>query len=197
MERAPDNRHFVQLARKATEGMSSLARRDKQAMSLLITLMRYMDRRGAVVASQVTLAEVQGVSVSTVKRALKRLRQENWVDAVRLGGKGGAMAYAVNGRVAWADKREKMPRYAYFQAAVLASETEQDETIDGREPLRVVPSIEQGEQPVLTGPGEPPPSQPELDGIDPPAFERESASDALEREKLEQRGQQRIDYGDD
>lgn len=195
MEKAPDNRHFVQLARSAAEGISSLARRDKQATSLLMMLMRQMDRRGAVVASQATLAEIQGVSVSTIKRSVKLLRTENYIDVVRLGGKGGAMAYAVNGRVAWADKREKMPRYAYFQAAVLASESEQVESIDNRAPLRTVPTMDYGEQAILHGPGEPPPSQQLLDGIEPPAFERRPT--AAEREELEQRGQQRIDYGDE
>lgn len=191
MEKAPDNRHFVQLARQASEAMSSLSQREPQAMSLLMMLIRHMDRRGAVVASRQTLAEIQGVSLSTIKRAVKVLKDERWVDTVRIGGKGGALAYAVNGRVAWADKRQKMPRYAYFQAKVLASETEQDEPIDDRPPLQAVPTIERGEEPVLSGPGETPPSQPELDGIDPITT---THADDDERAELERLGQKRIDF---
>lgn len=194
MKRAPDNRHFVQVARQASEAMSSLARHEPQAMSLLLMLIRHMDRRGAVVASRQTLAEIQGVSLSTIKRAVKVLKDGQWVDTVRMGGKGGALAYAVNGRVAWADKRERMPRYAYFQATVLASESEQDEPLDGRPPLQTVPTIEQGEEPLLSGPGEPPPSQPDLDGIEPTTVEH--CDENAAREELERRGQQRIDYSE-
>jgi len=167
MSNAPDNRHFVQLERRASERAAKLMQEKPQAASLLFMLVRHMDRHGAVVASQEALSELQGVSQSTIKRAVRTLRERNWIDVVRIGGKGGAIAYAVNGRVAWADKRSEMPRRAYFQASVLAVESEQDEPVDDRPGLEKVPSVQPGEQPVMGGPGDDPPSQPSLEGLEP------------------------------
>jgi len=174
MANAPDNRHFVQLERRASERAAKLMQEQPQAASLLFTLVRYMDRRGAVVASQSALAELQGVSTATIKRAVKILRERHWIDVIRLGGKGGALAYAVNGRVAWADRRDRMTRQAHFQASVLAVESEQDQAVDNRPPLETVPTAMPGEHAVYSGEGDDPPSQQQLDGLEPVLFKDEA-----------------------
>jgi len=170
MEKVPDGRHFAQIERRATERSAKLMQQHPQAASLLYMLVRHMDRRGAVVASQSALAELQGVSHSTIKRAVKILRDGNWIDVVRLGGKGGSLAYAVNGRFAWSDTRDEMPRRAYFQASILAVESEQDEPIDDRPPLEPIPSVMSGEHAVYTGSGDDPPSQQQIEGLEPVVY---------------------------
>lgn len=128
-----------------------------------------MDHQSALVASRATLAELENCSEATVKRAVADLKSGSWIEVVQVGGKGGVNAYVVNSRVAWADKRERLPG-AIFTATVLASISEQ-ESIETT-PLRRIPTLYQGERQLPVGDGAPPPAQPELDGIenDPPAL---------------------------
>jgi hypothetical protein len=85
--------------------------------------------------------------------------------------------------VAWADSRERMATAA-FTARVLAARDEQDR-IDTSD-LRRIPTLYPGERQLPTGPGEDPPSQPSISGMEPdlPSL---SAQDELER-----RGQMRL-----
>ncbi|WP_219818022.1 helix-turn-helix domain-containing protein, partial [Pseudomonas aeruginosa] len=95
---------WVQTERAAHEAWAGLIGRQPRAAALLHLLVANMDRSGALVASQATLASLMGVSVATVKRALIVLTDECWIDVVRVGSeRGGVNAYVVNRRVAWAD----------------------------------------------------------------------------------------------
>jgi hypothetical protein len=121
----------------------------------------------ALVASQGTLGRLMGgVHRNTVRRAIDTLEQERWIEVVQLGGKGGALAYVVNSRVAWSRSRSDM-QYAKFSAQVIASGDEQTLPLPGREPLRQVPVLMAGEQQMPSGPGAEPPSQPSIDGLEP------------------------------
>ncbi|RBP19451.1 hypothetical protein DET50_1452 [Marinobacter pelagius] len=111
----------------------------------------------------------------TIKRAVKVLKDENWLDVSRVGSeRGGVNAYLVNRRVAWADKRENQ-RFAAFDARIILSAAEQDqETLEGgKPPLRQLPQL--GETQLPTGDGIDPPSQPSLEGLEPdlPAIVRD------------------------
>ncbi|MGQ0600550.1 MAG: hypothetical protein ACT4QE_02495 [Anaerolineales bacterium] len=99
-----------------------------------------------------------------MKRAIGDLVAGAWVQTVRIGSeRGGALAYAVNSRVAWADKRENL-QYAVFDARVLVSSADQ-EKLDGPN-LKAIPTLYPGERQLPTGPGEEPPSQPALPGME-------------------------------
>ncbi|WP_208457779.1 hypothetical protein [Burkholderia vietnamiensis] len=150
---------------------------------MLHVLVANMDHQAAVVASRATLAKLVGYSEATVKRAVADLRADRWIEVVQLGGKGGVNAYVVNSRVAWADSRDRLSTAA-FTARVLATAEEQDR-IDTSD-LRRIPTLYPGEQQLPTGPGEDPPSQPGLPGMDPdlPALSAQ--------EELERRGQLRL-----
>ena len=125
-----------------------------------------MDQSAAVVASYATLAKICGFSVATVRRAVDDLKSRQWIQVVQIGGKGAANAFVVNSRVAWAANRDMLP-LAAFTARVLASPDEQDaETLDGP-PLRRVLILRAGERQLPTGPGEDPPSQPAIEGMEP------------------------------
>lgn len=157
---------WVQTERKAHEAWAILIGSKPKAAQLMHLLVANMDRKGAVVASQKTLAEMMGCSVATVKRSLKALTDDNWLDVARIGSeRGGVNAYLVNRRVAWADKRENQ-RYAAFDARIIVSASEQDPaTLEATEPLRQLPQL--GETQLPTGDGVDPPSQPSLDGMEP------------------------------
>jgi hypothetical protein len=125
-----------------------------------------------VVASFATLAGICGYSVATVRRAIDDLRADQWIEVVQIGGKGGANAYLVNSRVAWAAPRDMLPMAA-FTATVLASRAEQDEV--DTVPLRRIPHLmHPGERQLPTGPGQEPPSQPTIEGMEPdlPSIQR-------------------------
>jgi hypothetical protein len=102
---------------------------------------------------------------------------------VQIGGKGGANAFVINSRVAWSQSRDKL-HLASFNARIIADMAEQQAVDDV--PLRRVPVLMPGDLQLPTGPGEPPPSQPSIPGLEPdlPALSEQS--------ELEQRGQQRL-----
>ena len=130
---------WVQTERKAHEAWAKLVADKPRAAQLLHLLVANMDKRGAIVASQATLARLAGVSLSTIKRAIADLVAGQWVQTVRVGSeRGGVMAYIVNSRVAWSDKRENL-KYALFDARVLVS-TEDQASLEGH-PLNLIPAL--------------------------------------------------------
>lgn len=157
---------WVQTERKTHEKWAELIVRKPRAAALLHLLVGNMDRQNALVASQATLASLTGSSVSTVKRAVKDLVDGNWIQTVRVGSeRGGALAYVVNRRVAWADKREKA-QFAAFDARILVSSEDNPGGLDGPS-LNQIPSLGPGEAQLPEGEGGDPPSQPALEGMEP------------------------------
>ena len=117
-----DNYDFVQVSRGYLKHMRELARKSPLAHEILYYLVEHMGRTtNAVVVSYATLCEVTGVSRPSVGRAVKLLKDDNWVDAVKIGN---ATAYCVNARAFWQAGRNQK-KYAKFQATVIASESEQ------------------------------------------------------------------------
>lgn len=159
---------WVQTERAAHEAWAALISRQPRAAALLHMLVANMDSRGALIASQATLAGLLSVSVATVKRALTVLSDERWIEIVRVGSaRGGVNAYVVNRRVAWADKRQNQ-RYASFDARILVSESEQDAPISGDQPpLIQLPSLSPGDVQLPHGNGIEPPAQPAMEGLEP------------------------------
>ncbi len=166
MEKKPAKGTWVQTERKAHEAWDALIQKHPAAARLMHRLVANMDRRGAVIISQKTLAEMMGVHRNTIGKAVKALEIDNWIETVRLGATtGGVKAYLVNRRVAWADKRENQ-KYAAFDARVIASANEQEKkNFKVKEPLKQLPRT--GEYQLPDGEGMGPPSQPILKGIEP------------------------------
>lgn len=157
---------WVQTEREAHEAWGHMVHSSPRAAALMHYLVAHMDQSAAVVASYATLAKICRYSVATVRRAVDDLKARNWIQVVQIGGKGGANAFVVNSRVAWATSRD-MLHLAAFSARVLADASEQDrDTLEGP-PLRRVPVLRTGEFQLPTGPGEEPPSQPAIEGMEP------------------------------
>ena len=161
--------------------MGHAHRQLSRAAALAHFLVANMEATGAVVASYATLSKMSGMSVSTIRRAVDDLKAGRWIEVVQIGGKGGANAFIVNSRVGWAESRNKL-HLAAFSARVIADKAEQNYIDDA--PLRRIPTLMPGERQLPTGPGEDPPSQPAIDGMEPdlPSLQAE----------LEKRGQQRL-----
>lgn len=180
------NKHgkWVQTERKTHEAWAQLVMRKPRAAALAHHLVAQMGHQNAVVVSQAVLAKLMGCSVETVKRAVRDLVAERWIQVVRIG-KGKESAYVVNDRVAWGQSRDQL-RLSTFSAVVVADLEDQEEGLLGHSDLRRIPSIYPGEMQLPIGPGEDPPSQPSIPGMEPdlPCL---SAQDELER-----RGQMRL-----
>jgi DNA-binding transcriptional ArsR family regulator len=157
-----ENYNFVQLSRGYLSQMRKLARKSPVAHEILYYLVEHMGRTtNAVVCSYKTLCEMTGVSRPTVGRAIKLLKDENWIDTVKIGN---ANAYCVNERVFWQAARNQR-QYAVFSATVIASASEQDSDYrdKAKQKLTYIPVIEDDDIPVTGNEDLPPPDQRDLD----------------------------------
>lgn len=166
---------WVQTERKAHEAWAELIGRKPRAAALLHHLVAQMGHQNAVVVSQKTLAKLMGCSLRTVQYAVTDLEAERWIQIVRMNGPGTVAAYVVNDRVAFQGKRENM-RFSLFSAAVIADIDDQDPLTLEHSDLRRIPTLFPGERQLPSGPGEDPPSQPSIPGIEPdlPAIVRDA-----------------------
>ena len=167
---------WVQTERKTHEAWAVLIGRKPKAAALAHTLVSLMGHQNAVVISQAVLAKMMGCSVETVKRAVRDLVAERWIEVVRLG-KGKEAAYVVNDRVAWGQARGEL-RLSTFSASVVADLADQNEALLGNGALRRIPTLYPGERQLPSGLGEEPPSQGFIDGMEPdlPALKCEPES---------------------
>lgn len=165
---------WVQTERSAHEAWAKLIATSPTAARLAHVLVANLDAStNAVVASQATIGELMAgpgekpMHRNTVRNAIKKLESERWIEVVKIGGSGGALAYVLNDRVAWGRSRDDR-RYSRFSARVIASSAEQTEALDERPALRQVPTLMRGEQQLPSGPNAEPPTQPSLDGMETP-----------------------------
>ena len=156
-----ENFNFLQLSRSYLHQMRKLARKSPIAHEILYYLVEHMGRTtNAVVCSYTTLCEITGVSRPTVGRAIKLLKDDQWIDTVKIGN---ANAYCVNERVFWQAGRNQR-KYAIFSATVIASATDQESDFQekAKQKLTYIPIIEPSDIPT-TGTDElPPPDQGDL-----------------------------------
>lgn len=159
------NYNFVQLSRNYLKEMRVLARKSPIAHEILYYFVENMGKTtNAVVCSRKLLTEITGCSLSTVGRAIKVLKDDNWVDTVKIGS---ASAYCVNERAFWQAGRNSR-KYAKFSATVIAAASEQDpqQFDSSKSKLTYIPVIEENDILITGSEKLPPPDQQdmELDG---------------------------------
>lgn len=146
----PRKQTFAQVDRKALAALSKLTVKQPTAGAALAAMVALMDRRNAVCISHKTLANLLGVHQTTIKKAVKVLKDGKWIQQIQLGRSGTVNAYVINSRVAWADKRENL-RLSLFDAVIVADAEDQDQRTLSNEELRKVPLIHPPELPLPTG----------------------------------------------
>lgn len=159
---SPDNYNFVQVSRSYLRDMRGLARKSPVAHEILYYFVEHMGRTtNAVVCSRNVLAEVTGCSIATVGRAIRILKDDNWIDTVKIGN---ASAYCVNERAFWQAGRNQR-QYAIFSATVIAAASEQDSDFreKAKQRLTYIPVIEDNHIAVTGKDLLPPPDQQDLD----------------------------------
>ena len=186
---------WVQTERKAHEVWAKFTLQKPTASALMHYMCAYMGDQNALVISQAVLAKRLGVSTRTVATAISDLAASQWIQVVRIG-KGKECAYVVNDRVAWDKPRGKL-NLSLFSAQVVADADDQDE-LEGPD-LKRIPVLFPGERQLPTGPGEDPPSQPALEGMetDLPHIDQQTGEIHGYRQELERRGQQRLSIEDE
>ena len=130
---------FVQIERSALLPWERLIATDAVAARLMMVLLARLNRRNAIVISQATMAKMLGVTVRTVQRAQRVLRESKWIQQVKVGN---MTVLVINHAVAWTDSRELRGRFSAFEALVVADAEEQDDTtmtLSG--PLNTVPFV--------------------------------------------------------
>lgn len=180
---------WVQTERKAHEAWARLGIKKPTASAVLHHLVAQMGHQNAVVISQKVLAAMLGVDVRTIQRAIRDLVTEHWIQVIRLG-KGKEAAYVINDQVAWGQPRDQL-RLSVFSATVVADYDDQDADVLEHRDLRRIPTLYPGERQLPTGPGEEPPSQPSIPGMEPdlPAIIQQDGQQwAVDRETGELQG---------
>ena len=157
---------WVQTERKAHEAWAHLIGRKPRAAALLHHLVAQMQNQNAVLVSQKTLAKIMGTSLDTVKRALRDLESERWIQVVKMNGPGTVAAYVVNDRVAWGQPRDQL-RLSVFSAVVVADAEDQETMTLEHSELRRIPALFPGERQLPSGASGEPPAQPAIPGMEP------------------------------
>ncbi|MDF5356561.1 replication/maintenance protein RepL [Vibrio parahaemolyticus] len=155
-----DNYNFVQVQKGHMKQWRELIQKQPLSAEIMFYFMEVMGRNtNAVVCSYKTLQEVTGYSRPSVGRAIKTLKDMNWIDSVKVGS---ATAYAVNERIVWQSGKNQR-RYAMFSATVVASESEQEKGFDeNSHKIKHIPFVERTERVIVSNDELPPPDQQEL-----------------------------------
>lgn len=156
---------FVQVSRAYLKEWRGLTKKSPLASEILMYFIEHMGKTtNAVVCSYATLVEITGMSRATVARAVKILRDDNWIEGIKIGG---ANAYAINARAFWQASNNQR-KYAIFQATVIAARSEQDSDYDkrARQKIRHIPFVgaeARSTRVITSNEALPPPDQQDLD----------------------------------
>lgn len=138
-KRLPKNLDFVQVERSELRCIAELGQTSPLALDVLMMLVQAMNKENAVMMSYETMAALTGKKDRTLRRAVKILKDGNWIQVIKVGT---ANAYVVNNAVFWTDRGDK--KYASFSAQVVTTFDEQDKDVRSspNTKLKRVPSIE-------------------------------------------------------
>ena len=122
----------IQAEKKHLHALEELMSIDIQAARLVVALTRLLgsENSGVLVISRTGCAELIGVSIPTITRAMKTLVAGNWVQRMKIGT---AYAIAVNTSVAWAARGDVV-----CKATVVVTRSEQSEAEMSSQALRRV-----------------------------------------------------------
>lgn len=161
-KRLPKNMDFVQVSRADMRAIAELGAKNSIALKLLMTFAQTMDRQNAVMISFKAMEEIMGKSRPTLDRAIRLLKEDNWLQVVKVGT---ANAYVLNSAVFWTDSNDKRSM-TNFTARIVTTLNEQDMDLRKNRNVRLkrTPTIvPNGERVILDIEPLPPPDQQDLD----------------------------------
>lgn len=139
-EEARKNHHFIQVEKRSLRDLRGLIDRNPNAAKLLMIMAEKMNRQNALVCSFNTLKEITGLGRTTLSAAVALLKQENWVQVIKIGT---ANAYIVNSRVFWQSYGNQ--KHSVFNATIIANADEQDKEAWDTVELRHFPMLSSDE----------------------------------------------------
>lgn len=116
------NSNFVQVSKVYIAEMKELARNAPSAHTVLWTLVQEMNKQNSIMISVPSLAKLTNMSPATIKRAIQLLRDQLWVEVLKIGT---SNVYRVNASVVWQDRADS--KWAAFDARLVVNFDEQDE----------------------------------------------------------------------
>lgn len=120
----------IQLSRLFLDETVDLAKHSAAGFKILMVLVGRMKKSNSVVISNQSLGTLTGLSIATVKRAIKELRDQDWLEV----GKIGTMnVYRMNSAIFW-KQTPSGHKWAEFESSVVLSFDEQDEITQKRLP---------------------------------------------------------------
>lgn len=131
-EHVKKNADFLQLSKSAVPELAALAKKNIRAFDVLMVLVQKMDRQNAIMMSAASISAVLGISRSTFARALVVLRDDRWIQVIKVGSNS---AYLVNSRAFWQSYRTH--RVASFNAKIITTGAEQKESLRRLEEVRL------------------------------------------------------------
>lgn|SRR5690625_215802 len=118
-------RSWVQMNKDAYKAEDWLMSKSPIAYRIFKFLINNMDSYNAVMCSQTVLQEQFDVSRVTISRAIKLLKEKQFIDVYK---SGTSNVYAVNKQIAWSSWGSNF-KHGKFGANIILSESEQDEQV--------------------------------------------------------------------
>lgn len=142
-EEARKNKDFVQLYRNQIKNLRRLTHKDPSAAEIFLFLTEHMGKTNALICSYKVFEEALDLSKSTVYRAIKTLREGNYIEMHKVGN---ATVYHLNADIVWSSWATGK-RYAALKGNVLLAESEQDSLNQTETSKDMVPviSIDKGQ----------------------------------------------------
>lgn len=162
VKRLPKNMDFVQVSRADLRAIADLGAKSSLALDLLMILAQTMDKQNAVMISFKAMQGILGKSRPTLDRAVRLLKDDKWIQVVKVGT---ANAYILNNAVFWTDRGDKRAMTG-FNARVVTTLAEQEMDLRSNPDvkLRRTPALVGRDERLLVGTDDlPPPDQQDLD----------------------------------
>ena len=128
-DRSKRNRDFIQLSRKHLMQLTELAGKNYMAFKVFMTIAKYMDGGNALCISMQGLLESLGVSLSTVNRAVKYLKEEGWVQVYKTGS---SNVYVLNDHAVWTSYADERKYCMFDHSKIFITESENGDALANR-----------------------------------------------------------------
>ncbi|MDM5181737.1 hypothetical protein PO883_31650 [Massilia sp. DJPM01] len=136
LKRDVDDPEIVRMSKIYMDETIDLAKQNASAFKILMLMVSKMTKVNSLMISNESLEKLTGSSNSTIKRAVRYLREEGWLDVVKAGS---SNIYRINSDIFWHETSDG--KWAEFPTHVVSSFDEQDEITKNRVPGRFTRQI--------------------------------------------------------
>ena len=123
------NANFAQFYDDQLDLIILMTKENSTALTVFLWIVKFMDDRNALVASQQAIADALGLHKNTVYLAVKYLKEKKALTVLR---SSNTNIFAINAQIVWRDSADAK-KCAHFDAKVYISEFEQQDSKDQKE----------------------------------------------------------------